>query len=279
MTISQLEDPSAPLVAVAGATGNQGGSVMHALAESDRAYRIRGFTRDPSKPAAQALIAKGVESADFPERRDSRVQKRYIVRSLDVGVTYRDSTGDSETTTAGVTIQSPQVDINTGAGGGGSRLTSATGSSSRARTAPAPSLGLLATGRFCSAYELQEPSSHSAEKQDFSAGRGHVDRMLSMRFEGTDMALMVLLHTDDGDGQRTLRRRSSAWHQAEFRFLLETKISLSTLSESRIATSRTCSPRYLAAGATFILLPDSFIAVLELLQAHHAQPDLQTART
>ncbi|KAJ7671211.1 NAD(P)-binding protein [Mycena rosella] len=59
MTITQ--NPTAPLVAVVGATGTQGGSVVKALAESDRLYRIRAFTRDAAKPAAQELINLGVE--------------------------------------------------------------------------------------------------------------------------------------------------------------------------------------------------------------------------
>ncbi|KAF8190007.1 NAD(P)-binding protein [Mycena galopus ATCC 62051] len=59
MTITQ--NPSAPLVAVVGATGIQGGSVIQALADSNKPYRIRGFTRDAAKPVAQALVAKGVE--------------------------------------------------------------------------------------------------------------------------------------------------------------------------------------------------------------------------
>ncbi|KAJ7069335.1 NAD(P)-binding protein [Mycena amicta] len=59
MTITST--PSAPLIAVVGATGLQGGSVIAALAASSKAYRVRGFTRDPSKPAAQALKEKGVQ--------------------------------------------------------------------------------------------------------------------------------------------------------------------------------------------------------------------------
>jgi uncharacterized protein YbjT (DUF2867 family) len=59
MTISQ--EPSAPLVAVVGATGIQGGSVINALIESDKPYRLRGLTRDTSKPAACKLIDQGVE--------------------------------------------------------------------------------------------------------------------------------------------------------------------------------------------------------------------------
>ncbi|KAJ7639285.1 NAD(P)-binding protein [Roridomyces roridus] len=59
MTISN--DSSAPLVVIAGITGLQGGSVARALAESDKPYRIRGLTRDPSKPTAQAFAGQGVQ--------------------------------------------------------------------------------------------------------------------------------------------------------------------------------------------------------------------------
>jgi uncharacterized protein YbjT (DUF2867 family) len=52
---------AAPLVVVVGSTGNQGGSVIQALADSDRPYRIRGITRDVTKPAAQKLSSQGVE--------------------------------------------------------------------------------------------------------------------------------------------------------------------------------------------------------------------------
>ncbi|KAJ7479880.1 NAD(P)-binding protein [Mycena latifolia] len=59
MTITQ--NPTAPLVAVVGATGNQGGSIIKALKESNKLYRIRGFTRDATKPSAQELVKKGVD--------------------------------------------------------------------------------------------------------------------------------------------------------------------------------------------------------------------------
>lgn len=52
------------LITVFGATGNQGGSVIKAiLADSvlSKEFKIRGITRDVSKPAAQALTSKGVE--------------------------------------------------------------------------------------------------------------------------------------------------------------------------------------------------------------------------
>ena len=59
MTISK--ESSAPLVVVVGATGTQGGSVVKNLEESDKPYRVRGLTRDVSKPAAKALVEEGVE--------------------------------------------------------------------------------------------------------------------------------------------------------------------------------------------------------------------------
>jgi uncharacterized protein YbjT (DUF2867 family) len=59
MTI--LQKPSAPLVVVVGATGTQGGSVINALIESDKPYRLRGLTRDTSKGAARKLVDQGVE--------------------------------------------------------------------------------------------------------------------------------------------------------------------------------------------------------------------------
>lgn len=55
------KNTSAPLVVVCGATGLQGGSVILALSESARPYRIRGITRDVSKAQALELAARGVE--------------------------------------------------------------------------------------------------------------------------------------------------------------------------------------------------------------------------
>ncbi|KAK9482199.1 hypothetical protein V1527DRAFT_477178 [Lipomyces starkeyi] len=58
------------LITVFGATGNQGGSVIRAVLADpvlSKEFRIRGITRDASKPAAQELKSKGVEmiSADM----------------------------------------------------------------------------------------------------------------------------------------------------------------------------------------------------------------------
>lgn len=52
------------LITVFGATGNQGGSVVkHILNDAtlSKEFKIRGVTRDTTKPAAQALAKQGVE--------------------------------------------------------------------------------------------------------------------------------------------------------------------------------------------------------------------------
>ncbi|KAK9317065.1 hypothetical protein V1524DRAFT_375558 [Lipomyces starkeyi] len=55
---------SKKLLVVFGATGLQGGSVINSILGDPKAaaqFSIRAVTRDPSKPSAQALTAKGVE--------------------------------------------------------------------------------------------------------------------------------------------------------------------------------------------------------------------------
>ncbi|KAF4457128.1 hypothetical protein F53441_916 [Fusarium austroafricanum] len=52
------------ILTVFGATGNQGGSVVRAILNDpalSREFKIRGITRDVSKPAAKDLASKGVE--------------------------------------------------------------------------------------------------------------------------------------------------------------------------------------------------------------------------
>ncbi|OKL64446.1 hypothetical protein UA08_00194 [Talaromyces atroroseus] len=58
------------LVTVFGATGQQGGSVIHAILQDEtlsKEFKTRGVSRDTSKPPAQTLIRQGVElvSADL----------------------------------------------------------------------------------------------------------------------------------------------------------------------------------------------------------------------
>ncbi|KAF9523333.1 Hydantoinase/oxoprolinase-domain-containing protein [Crepidotus variabilis] len=96
------------------------------------------------------------------------------------------------------------------------------------------------------AYELQEPSStfftaqnkqtlisrldkmtkevkSELQKQGFEDDRIHVERMLNMRFEGTDTALMVLPSERDGDGNEDFESAFKRVYKAEFGFLLDTK--------------------------------------------------------
>ncbi|MBI4545194.1 MAG: NmrA/HSCARG family protein [Gemmatimonadetes bacterium] len=51
---------SARIVLVTGATGHQGGAVARHLLR-DGSFRVRALTRDPSKPAARALVGQGAE--------------------------------------------------------------------------------------------------------------------------------------------------------------------------------------------------------------------------
>ncbi|KAH8930576.1 NAD(P)-binding protein [Atractiella rhizophila] len=54
-------DPSAPLVAITGITGQQGSSVARALISSPKPYRLRGFSRDTTKEASVKWVEKGVD--------------------------------------------------------------------------------------------------------------------------------------------------------------------------------------------------------------------------
>ncbi|CAG8083889.1 unnamed protein product [Penicillium salamii] len=61
------------LITVFGATGKQGGSVIRTILQDEtlsKEFRIRGISRDTSKPAAQALFKQGVElvSADMSSK-------------------------------------------------------------------------------------------------------------------------------------------------------------------------------------------------------------------
>ncbi|KAF7297172.1 hypothetical protein MIND_00950300 [Mycena indigotica] len=96
------------------------------------------------------------------------------------------------------------------------------------------------------AYELQEPSSafyspstraslikrldkltgdveRELQKQGFEPLRIRAERMLNMRFEGTDTALMVLPVSQDGDGDEDFEAAFKRVYKSEFGFLLEGK--------------------------------------------------------
>jgi 5-oxoprolinase (ATP-hydrolysing) len=108
--------------------------------------------------------------------------------------------------------------------------------------APPNLIALLAS---CSAYELQEPSSTfytpqnvptllarldrltkdvraELKSQGFEDNRIHVERMLNMRFDGTDTALMVLPTEHDGKGE-DFEKAFKRVYKSEFGFLLDTK--------------------------------------------------------
>jgi len=75
MTITQSEQ--APLIVVVGATGNQGGSVLNHLRESDKEYRIRALTRDSTKPKAKQIEATGAETFQIelkPENKERMLE-------------------------------------------------------------------------------------------------------------------------------------------------------------------------------------------------------------
>jgi uncharacterized protein YbjT (DUF2867 family) len=74
------------LLVVFGATGAQGGSLIkHVLEDAtlSKKYRLRGITRNASKPAAAELAAKGVEvveaNTNVPSSLTAAVQGAYAV--------------------------------------------------------------------------------------------------------------------------------------------------------------------------------------------------------
>ena len=69
-------------IAVLGATGVQGGSVVQALLK-DKSWKIRGITRDTSKDAAKALEKQGVEvvSANIDDEKS-------LLKAFEVGTLW-----------------------------------------------------------------------------------------------------------------------------------------------------------------------------------------------
>ena len=61
-------------------------------------------------------------------------------------------------------------------------------------------------------------------KQGFEDHRIHVERMLNMRFEGTDTALMVVTNDNEKDGdEEDFEAAFKRIYKSEFGFLLDTK--------------------------------------------------------
>ena len=61
------------------------------------------------------------------------------------------------------------------------------------------------------------------QRQGFAGAHVHTERMLNMRFEGTDTALMVVPAAADGDGAEDFAAAFRRVYKAEFGFLLERK--------------------------------------------------------
>lgn len=101
MTITQ--STRAPLVVIGGATGNQGGSVLRYLQDSDKEYRLRALTRDNSKPKAKALSNLGVDvvSVDLKPENKDKIQEVYS--GADVVFVSSPSSGIDVTLTSLVT--------------------------------------------------------------------------------------------------------------------------------------------------------------------------------
>ncbi|MCJ1277498.1 hypothetical protein MMC21_005311 [Puttea exsequens] len=80
---------SKKILVVFGATGNQGGSVVDSMLDDPvtaKEFHIRGITRDPSKPNAKALEARGVECVaadiDNKEHIQSALKDAYAVFAM-----------------------------------------------------------------------------------------------------------------------------------------------------------------------------------------------------
>lgn len=82
MTITKSQQ--APLVVIVGATGNQGGSVLKNLAESDKEYRIRALTRDASKPKAITLTEGGAELFEVDLKPENKAKILEAFRGADI---------------------------------------------------------------------------------------------------------------------------------------------------------------------------------------------------
>jgi hypothetical protein len=88
------------LICVVGATGNQGDSVVSTFLKA-KGWKIRGLTRNRNSPAAQALIARGVEmvNADLDDVTSltTAFQEAYAIFSvLDFWTGFRNSANKSK---------------------------------------------------------------------------------------------------------------------------------------------------------------------------------------
>ncbi|KAG7529895.1 hypothetical protein FFLO_05343 [Filobasidium floriforme] len=80
-------NPDATSITIFGATGIQGGSVLRHLLQSDKPYRIRAVTRDPTKDSAKKLSELGVEVVKAELGDESEVVKAVEGQDLVFAVT------------------------------------------------------------------------------------------------------------------------------------------------------------------------------------------------
>ena len=81
------------ILTVFGSTGQQGGSVINSVQAHptlSKEYKIRGVTRDPSKPAAQKLISKGAEVVQvcFAQNKILLVADKSLRRTLEIKIQF-----------------------------------------------------------------------------------------------------------------------------------------------------------------------------------------------
>lgn len=88
MTITS--STNAPLFVVVGSTGNQGRSVIDAIAADNKEYRVRGITRDTSKAPAQDLAKIGVEVVTADLNDAASVEKAFEGAEIVFGMTLSD---------------------------------------------------------------------------------------------------------------------------------------------------------------------------------------------
>lgn len=102
-----------------------------------------------------------------------------------------------------------------------------------------------------------------------------VERMLNMRFEGTDTALIVLPNANDGDGKEDFEAAFKRVYRSEFGFLLETKTIIVddvkvnsfglVASKGRVLTAL-CLVQVRGIGKTFDSLGESVYSEVERLE-------------
>ena len=127
--------------------------------------------------------------------------------------------------------------------------------------------------------KLEEDVRGELRDQGFEERRIHVERVLNMRFEGTDTALMVLPEKTDGDGKEDFEAAFKRAYKAEFGFLLETKtiivddIKVGRLCQKFISRDLNTRKKVRGIGKTFDSMGESVYSELETLKQLCASKD------